>query len=188
MSGQFLKTKTKIIKRIQTGAKMPASREREDVAFICCKLCEQVHLAPASQRGSYTCDDCCEAKRNPSSKSKAKLQSVETTEVAPKKISQTIGHFDARGSSRNTEILSASIDHSQAPASSRAKKVLSTAIESKKERKKSQSSKGESTNPDACTVAPACSDLKCAFDNMEGELTCPICLELFAKPVTLNEW
>jgi hypothetical protein len=26
------------------------------------------------------------------------------------------------------------------------------------------------------------------LETMEGELTCPICLELFAKPVTLNEW
>jgi hypothetical protein len=86
---------------------------------------------------------------------------------------------------------------SQVKVSSRAREALKNAtgpnqLETQKTRKESsgafartKQNAPEEVNFEASTILGKPNH---TLETMEGELTCPICLELFAKPVTLNEW
>ena len=143
---------------------MPQSRD--DVGFVPCTICNRSRLAPISQKDSFVCDDCSEAKRKSVSKS---IQIPRQQEKLRKE--EKLGKAD------NTDV----------PASSRARKALSAVVDVKNNpqslKLRNDASEVESLNSNGVV-----SSLRTALDAMEGELTCPICLELFAKPVTLNEW
>ena len=142
---------------------------KDDVGFIPCVVCKQPHLGPKNQQEISLCHSCEESKRK--SYSKSKLSQEGLVEPAASANEPTCGK------------LSKILERSKLQASSRSKLALKTAMEAKMSRDQEMAS-------NLCDLNPSgqLQKLKTTLQTMEGELTCAICLELYAKPVTLNEW
>jgi hypothetical protein len=149
---------------------------RDEVGFIPCRICKKPQLAPSNEDGTFACLECTGLERENISRTEAETEGSEAT--SSKKIVHKLKLDKAKTSSRAKEALKIATGSSKFDSQRSRKEPVGAFARSKP----------DVPDEDNFEVGLMFGKLSQTLETMEGELTCPICLELFAKPVTLNEW